>query len=85
MILACPKCTVILKVIPNVKQDVETKLLFVFKSDIDGSVAYQEVSYTESLNRELRVLLQSENASYPPAGEAFAKTIQNIIGDAIEE
>jgi hypothetical protein len=64
---------------------VDTKLLFDKKSNIDAAFDYWNVPYTESMNRELRVLLQSENAHYPSITEAFNKTIQYIIDNAIED
>jgi hypothetical protein len=63
---------------------VETKLHFDKKSDIEGAISHWEVPDTESRNRELRVLLQSDNAHFPSAAEAFHKTIQCIMNDAVE-
>jgi hypothetical protein len=55
---------------------VGTKLLFDKKSNVEGVFDYWQVPYTESLNRQLRVLLQSENAHYPHIGETFNRTVQ---------
>jgi hypothetical protein len=55
------------------------------KSYIDGVVDDLSVPYTESLNQELRVLLQSEKARYPTVTEAFTRTIKDITDNAVEE
>ena len=61
----------------------ETTLHF-FKLSIEGALEYFDIPYRENLNRQLRVLLQSENAHYPNAAQAFTRTIQNIMDDAVE-
>jgi hypothetical protein len=64
---------------------VETKLLF-DKKYIDGVLEYFSVPYTDSLNQELRVLLQAEHGThYPPPSEAFTRTIKYITDNAVEE
>jgi hypothetical protein len=63
---------------------VDTKLYFYVKSSIEDVLDYFVVPYGESLNRELRVLVQSENARYPTVTEAFAKMIQYIMINAVE-
>jgi hypothetical protein len=63
----------------------ETNLHFYIKSSIEGVLDYMDIPYRGNLNRHLRVLLQSENARYPPAAEAFTRTIQYIMDNAVEE
>jgi hypothetical protein len=63
---------------------VDTKLHFYVRSNVEGALDYFDIPYGENMNRELRVLLQSTNANYPPA-DAFNRTIQNIIDNAVEE
>jgi len=64
---------------------VDTKLHFYVRSNVEGALDYFDIPYGENMNRELRVLLQSTNANYPSAADAFNRTIQNIIDNAVEE
>jgi hypothetical protein len=62
----------------------ETTLRF-FKLDINGLLHTFEIPYPENLNRELRVLIQSEDANYPTATGVFSRTIQFIMNNAVED
>lgn len=64
---------------------VDTKLLFYIKSKSEDDLDYFNIPYGENMNRELCVLLQSENARYPSSTEAFCKTIKYIIDNSVEE
>lgn len=62
----------------------ETTLRF-FRCDIEGFLDTFEISYLENLNRELRVLIQCEKASYPTDTDVFSRTIQFIMNNAVED
>jgi hypothetical protein len=59
----------------------ETTLRF-FRLDIEGFLDTFEIPYLENLNEKLRVLIQSENASYPTGTDVFSRTIQCIMDNA---
>ena len=44
-----------------------------------------QIPYVENLNRELRVLIQSEDATRPTGTDVFCKTIQFIMNNAVED
>jgi hypothetical protein len=69
----------------------ETTLRF-FKLDTDGAdettlrfLDTFQIPYVENLNRELRVLIQSEDATHPTGTDVFCKTIQFIMNNAVED
>jgi hypothetical protein len=62
----------------------ETTLRF-FRWDIEAFLDTFEISYLENLNRELRVLIQCEKASYPTDTDVFSRTIQFIMNNAVED
>ena len=62
----------------------ETTLRF-FRLNINGILGTFEIPYSENLNLELRVLIQSEDADYPTAMDAFSRTIQFIMNKAVED
>ena len=62
----------------------ETALRF-FRLDVDGVLDTFEIPYLENLNRELCVLIQSENASDPTTTNVFSRTIQYIMNNAVEQ
>jgi len=62
----------------------ETTLRF-YRLDMEGFLDTIEIPYRENLNRELHVLIQSENATYPTATDVFSKTIQYIMNNAVEQ
>jgi hypothetical protein len=62
----------------------ETTLRFL-KLGIDGLLDTFEIPYPGSLNRELRVLIQSEDTYYPTGMDVFSRTIQFIMNNAVED
>jgi len=63
----------------------ETRLYFYNRSGLDIIDKKAQEEYNDRLNKQLTVLIQSENAFFPSPSESISRTIHQVIVEAVEE